>query len=104
MGKYILVVPSAAHPGREAEYNTWYDDIHLAEFCALPGVVSGRRFDALPSSPAKPPAPCLAIYEIETENPLDVLAELGRRATAGEIAISPALDVSSASMWLYEAR
>ena len=39
----MLVYTSPAK-GREDEYNQWYDDVHLGEFSALPGVISGRRF------------------------------------------------------------
>lgn len=104
MGKYILVIPSAAHVGQDDDYNRWYDDVHLADVCAVPGVVSGRRYDALSTSPATPPAPYLAIYEIETDDPNAVIAELGRRIGSGEASLSPALDPASASMWLYAAR
>lgn len=104
MGRYILVVPSAAHAGSEDDYNRWYDEIHLADLRAIPGIVSGKRFNVSSASPAAPPAPFLAIYEIETDDPLAVLAELNHRAGSGQMKISPALDVESAHMWLYEAR
>jgi len=104
VAKYILVVPSAGLPGREHEYNTWYDNEHLADVCAIPGIVAGRRYDALPNSPMPPPAPYLAIYEIEAEEPGAAIAEIQRRAGAGEMTISPALDTNSAPMWLYKAR
>ncbi len=104
MAKYMLVVPSAALPGRDDEYNTWYDNEHLGDVCAIPGIIAGKRYDALPSSPMTPPAPYLAIYEIEAEDPNAAIAEIQRRAGAGEMKISPALDVTSAPMWLYKAR
>lgn len=103
MGKYLLAVPSSAHAGRDDEYNDWYDREHLADVCAIPGVISGRRFDALSTSPGQPPAACLALYEIETDDPMTVLAELGQRVSSGEAKISSALDPSSAAMWLYKA-
>lgn len=104
MAKYILVVPSAPSAGQEHEYNRWYDEQHLADVCAVPGFVGSRRFEAMPSSPQQPPEPYLAIYEIEADNPDAAIAELNRRAAAGEMAISPALDVTTAKMWLYRAR
>lgn len=104
MAKYMLVVPSAALPGRDDEYNTWYDNEHLGDVCAIPGIVEGKRYDALASSPMTPPAPYLAIYEIEAEDPNAAIEEIKRRAGAGEMNISPALDTASAPMWLYKAR
>jgi hypothetical protein len=104
MAKYILVVPSAALPGRDDEYNDWYDDEHIRDVCDVPGIVAGKRYDALPDSPVSPPASYLAIYEIEDDDPKAVIAEIQRRAGTGEMTISPALDKSSAPMWLYKAR
>jgi hypothetical protein len=104
MGKYLLAVPSSAKAGQDDAYNHWYDTEHLADVCAIPGVISGRRFDALPNSPAQPPATYLALYEIETDDPMTVMAELRRRVSSGEAKISPALDTASAGMWLYKAR
>ncbi len=99
--RHILLVTSAALPGREAEYDQWYDSTHLAEICAIPGVVSGRRFDAAVASPTPTPASCLAIYEIDAEDPLTVLAEMNRRAGSGQMSVSAALDVSAVNMWIY---
>ena len=104
MATYILVVPSSAMPGRENEYNDWYDGEHLSDLLKVPGIVAGKRFDALENSPAKTPAKHLAIYEIEADDPLAVVAEIGRRAEAGEMSVSPTLDMSSVQMWLYKAR
>src|SRR5262245_22556187 len=104
MGKYVMVVPSSAKPGRDDDYNSWYDSTHIHDICAIPGVVSGRRFDARPDvSMVPPPASYLAIYEIETDDIAGVMGEMGRRASAGEMAMSDALDIESAGIWIYEA-
>jgi hypothetical protein len=103
MGKYLLVVPSSAKAGQDDAYDHWYDTEHLRDVCAIPGVTAGRRYDALPTSPNPPPATSMAIYEIETDDPMTVMAELGRRVGSGEAKISPALDTGSAQMWLYQA-
>jgi hypothetical protein len=99
--RHILLVTSAAQAGREAEYDQWYDSTHLADICSIPGVVSGRRFDAAPASPSPTPARCLAIFEIEADDPLSVLAEMNRRASSGEMSVSAALDPAAVQMWLY---
>jgi hypothetical protein len=104
MAKYLLVALSNAKPGRDDDYNFWYDTVHLADVCALPGVISGRRFEAHTQSPVRPEANYLALYEIEAEDPSIVLAELHRRAQAGEMALTDALDASSAKLMLFRAR
>jgi hypothetical protein len=43
--KGILVVQSRpSDPSREGEFNEWYADTHIPEVCAIPGIVSARRY------------------------------------------------------------
>ena len=42
--RYILSVSSRAVPGREDEYDAWYEDVHAPEVTALPGFLSYERF------------------------------------------------------------
>jgi hypothetical protein len=104
MARYILVATSSAKDGRDDEYNAWYDSTHLADICALPGVISGRRFNALPFSPNPLPGDYLAIFEIETDDPAGVLAEMRRRAQSGEMHITDSIDMAATQLWLCEAR
>ena len=103
MAKYVMVVPSSAKPGRDDDYNTWYDGRHIHDICAVPGVISGRRFDADPASPNPVPGRYLAIYEIETDDITSVLVGMGERGASGEMPLSDALDVESAQIWFYKA-
>jgi hypothetical protein len=104
MPRYVMVVPSSAQPGRDDDYNAWYDGEHIHDICSLPGVLSGRRFVASDASPNPVPGRYLAIYEIETDDIGSVVAEMGRRAMAGEMSVTDALDRDSARIWFYEER
>ena len=42
----LLVASMTPAAGSEAEFNAWYDTEHLPNLCAVPGVLSGRRFRA----------------------------------------------------------
>jgi len=64
MAKGICYVETfSTTPEQDAEFNDWYDNIHLAEVVARPGFVSARRF-----APAGPGKPYVAIYEIESDD------------------------------------
>lgn len=104
MGHYVLIVQSEAKPGRGEEYARWYASEHLAHVCAIPGVKSGRRFEALPAVIGKSGSRYLAIYEIEAEDPHTVTAELQKRASEGTMNVSDALDRESVISWLYQAK
>jgi len=104
MAKFVLVATSAALEGRDDEFNEWYDNVHKGDVCDLPGVISCRRFNASPASPAETPAPYLAIYEIETDDPAGVFAELRRRSVSGEMKMTDSIDRTAARLWLWEER
>lgn len=101
MGKYAMVAYSKALPGREAEFNHWYDTVHYPEICAIPGVISGRRFDSTPVGMGPDFAPYLAIYEIEVENPSDILVEMGKRQAAGQMTMTDSIDQSVTALRFY---
>jgi hypothetical protein len=102
LGKFLMVVTSGAKEGRDEEYNSWYDSTHIHEICAIPGVKSGRRYDAIPTTPHPQPAPYLAIYEIEADDVGAVLGEMMRRGEAGEMSMSDALNIDQAKIWMYQ--
>ena len=102
MGKFLMVVTSGAKEGRDDEYNAWYDNTHIHDICSIPGVKSGRRYDAIAASPNPQPAPYLAIYEIEADDVNSVMGEMMRRAEAGEMSMSDALNVDQAQIWMYQ--
>ena len=105
MGKYLLVIPSSALTGCTDEYNDWYENTHIAEFLAVPGVVSLRRFEALPNSLSPAPGEYLAIVEIEADDPMSVFAAMEQRVQQGAMSPPPpSLDMSSIAFWLYGPR
>ena len=40
----LLIVTAEVDPSVEAEWNRWYDEVHLPDALACPGVLSGRRY------------------------------------------------------------
>ena len=102
MGNYVMVVQSRAKEGRDAEFNHWYDTTHFPDICAIPGVKSGRRFEATAIQWGQPGLPYLAIYEIETDDPALVMAEMGKRSASGTIKQSDALDAQAVALWIYK--
>lgn len=85
--------------GREDEYNTWYDDIHVSEVLAVEGFVACQRFATDPSR--NPPAKYLAVYEVDAEDPVEAWKTLQR--TIPQMNMSDSLDMSSVHTWIYTA-
>jgi hypothetical protein len=102
MAKYIMVVGTSPAAGQEAEFNKWYDEIHIPEVCEIPGITGAKRFASDPSAPGE--RPYLAIYDLETDDPSAVMAELTRRNVAGEMRMTPAFDLESVQLAIYKVR
>lgn len=105
MPKYRFVVFSNPVPGREDEYNRWYNETHLRDVVSVPGVRTAQRFrihepSLLPG--VKPQHRYLAIYEIEAANIEAVMKDLRSRAGTPAMFISDAFDRSTVSPLVYE--
>jgi len=101
MAKYVMITQSAAHDGRDEEYNAWYDSRHLHEICAIPGVTEARRLKATPVALGTPGAPYIALYEIETDDLGAFMAEMGKRSADGSITRSEAMNRDASVLWIY---
>ncbi len=97
--KYTLIVYTNPADGREDDYNAWYDDVHLAEFSALPGVISGRRFKVVGGDEAR----YAAIYELSA-HPDEVMAAMNAAMKDGTVRWSDAIDATSVTMTTLEPR
>jgi hypothetical protein len=94
MARYHYVVLAAAVPGREAEFDEWYDKRHLADVAKVDGIVSGCRFNIVFQKVYDLDAPqwhSLTIYEIETDDPEAFLAHISSKAGTEAMPLSDAL-------------
>ena len=78
MPRYNLLALTNAVPGREAEFNDWYTNVHLADVLKLPGVQAAQRFclSGIQHRAGAHPWEYMAVYEIETDDLLATLAKL----------------------------
>jgi hypothetical protein len=94
MARFNFVIYSNPAPGREAEYNDWYDNIHLKEVGAIPGVKSARRMKLSEQQlfDAARKYRYAAIYEIEAADIKDFIGEMAARSKDGRLQQSGAID------------
>lgn len=100
-----LLVYTNPAPGRDAEFNDWYDNTHLPQILALPMVVSAQRFRLSPTgvdgtaagslvdTSAPLPHEYLAVYEV-TGDPTDAILAITNGCIDGSIELHEAFDVA----------
>jgi hypothetical protein len=94
------MVSAAAKPGREAEFNDFYDRQHIPDVLKSPGFVRCRRLRAL--GEAGPAGKYVALYEIESDDPEAVISRLYRLLGTDSLPPNPATDRSQTKVTLYE--
>lgn len=91
-----LVFSAPASAEREAEFNEWYEKVHIPEVLAVDGFVSAQRYQ-LDSDQPRPPEPGTAlaeqpyvtVYGIEAESVADAATAL--RAAVRQMHMSDAI-------------
>ena len=105
MSTHRLIVFTEPKSGQEAEYNKWYNEVHLKEVLEIEGFVAAQRFEIAPAQIEGGAGPTggryLAIYEIEASNLEAALEKLN--AGSGTMNMSDALDMESAAATAYSA-
>jgi hypothetical protein len=75
---YLQTMPVS--PDKDADYNKWYNDTHLAEIVSVEGIVSARRF-----APMDGNGPYIAIYELDCDDLDAVVQRLGELGASGKM-------------------
>jgi len=104
MATHRLIVFTEPRPGREAEYNEWYDRVHPKEVLEVEGFVAAQRFEIAPvqiGDVGGAPSRYLAIYEIEADDLEAALEKLNEGSATMQM--SDALDAESARAIAYTA-
>ncbi len=67
MAKWLIMVETnCTDASREAEFNEWYDKIHLPDVLETPGFIRATRYEN--TQPSEGRAKFLALYEVETDD------------------------------------
>ena len=94
MSRYMLLAFSKPVKGREVEYHSWYNNIHMPEVLNVPGFASAQRFKVEVPMVGEMPGHYLALYQMKADNPEAVAAAKKALLTA-EMQQSDAIDRSS---------
>ncbi|MCE2391002.1 MAG: hypothetical protein J4G09_05885 [Proteobacteria bacterium] len=76
MSRNLMVVFTNTQPGKDDDFNRWYDDIHVGEVLSVPEMKACTRYKVVDENAEHR---YLALYEFEGD-PDAVMASMGERA------------------------
>ncbi|WP_242130321.1 hypothetical protein [Sphingobium sp. Sx8-8] len=102
MATYRMVVITKAADGRVDDLARWYDDQHLPDLLRVPGIVAAERHSLrqIGAPPGMEAYDFMAVYTFETDDPMTVLAECGRRLGTLDMPRDCSLDSSKTMTWI----
>lgn len=96
-----LVFSNPVDESQEQAFNDWYDDVHLPEVLATPGMVSAQRYKLRETEIGRatgvPAQRYLIVYEMD-DDPDTVMKRIMEAHAAGAIHMHDALDLDSVTM------
>jgi hypothetical protein len=94
MARHVLMALNGAKAGEEAEFERWYDDVHIPEILAVPGFTAARRFRIVDTNVQGSGGwTNVSLYEIETDDLPAALAALHATISPS----SPAIDSATSA-------
>jgi len=97
--KNLVVVLTEPTEGKQDEFDEYYENLHLDEVLATTKWDTARRFELVDEVGGKCPLKHLALYEVEADDPADIIPTLNR--TRPERQQSDALNRKTASVWVF---
>lgn len=99
--EHILIALTNPTDGREDEFNDWYERTHVPECLRVPGFKSGRRYRLTAVQGEPPRQGYLALYELEGDDPQELLDRL--LSTRDDRTQNGSIDLKTMSLWVYSA-
>ena len=87
----MLVYSNPASPEREAEFNEWYDTVHVPDVLKIKGITGAMRTRVADSPASDTPGKYLAIYDVEADDFNDILNGLGQAFADGSLPMNDCL-------------
>jgi hypothetical protein len=102
MSRFKLVALTTPVAGKEKEFHSWYQNQHLPELVSFPGMKGAQRYKLTAKLMGSDTNPWLAIYDLETDDPMAFLAAVGQASASGKLTQSNASDMAKTYTALFE--
>lgn len=102
MPNFKLLALTTPVAGKEEEFHEWYQNHHLPEMVSFPGMQGAQRYKLTAKLMGSDTNPWLAIYDLETDDPMAFLGAVGQAAASGKMTQSDASDMATTYTALFE--
>lgn len=100
MAKFKVLILTEPTAGNEAEYNDYYEDLHLDEVLSTTDLLTAQRFRLAACAGEAPPLEYLALYDAEAESAEAVIGNLNE--TRSRRQQSDSLNYATGRVWVFE--
>lgn len=103
MPRYNLIAMTNPLDGQDEAFNTWYDEVHLADVMKLPGVIDAQRYRLSDKQyrSGKMEWGYMAVYEVEIDDIQITFDALRAASGTDAMPLSPAISPDR-MVWIYE--
>jgi hypothetical protein len=105
MKEYKLLVLSNARPGRDDEYNKWYNEEHIPALRKISEYVSSQRYRNAREGNSKADAPSwryMTLYTFKTDDISELMARLSGTLGTGSMPLTDSADSDGVFSFLGE--
>ncbi|RVT94216.1 DUF4286 family protein [Sphingomonas crocodyli] len=95
MARYILMVVTSPVEGKGEEYNRWYNEQHLRDVLSCDGFERAERFELTVPVMGQFPGKYVALYEMESDDPMRDFGKLGAKMQSGELSQTDSMSAES---------
>ena len=97
--KHLCLVLTEPVPGKEAQFDDYYENLHLDEVLTSTGWKSAQRFVLKDQVGRECPLSYLALYEVDADDPADVIRTMNE--TRAQRQQSDSLNKRTAAVWVF---
>ena len=95
MAKALMVAYSSAVPGRNDEYDQWYEEVHVPDVrAAIPSITAVHRYEQVDLQGGSGPTRYLTVYELGDADVATAAGQLGAAGQAGRLRPTDTMDTT----------
>ena len=101
MAQIKMVALTTPLPGKEGEFNDWYQNAHLPELVNGLSMQGAQRYKLVAKMAGADENQYLAIYDIEADDPGAFLAQMGEFAGSGQMTPPTTQDMATTYLGVF---